>query len=236
MSSTKAENVFTKTGYRNWKKALESGRGFSKHECSDAHKEATERLIIAPETSRDIGEILNNTVAITKETNRRMLLKLLQSVRYLARQSLPLRGNWSEDEKCESDSNYYQLLLLRSEDDKEFMSWLEKKTNRYTSPAVQNEMLEIMALQILRDIVKKIQSAVYFTILADETSDVSNTEHLVLCIRWVDDALQAHEEFIGLHPLPNTSSDQIVFFIKDILLRINLKVENARGQCYDGAA
>ncbi|XP_057312165.1 zinc finger MYM-type protein 1-like [Hydractinia symbiolongicarpus] len=164
-----------------------------------------------------------------------MLLKLLQSVRYLGRQSLPFRGNLDEETHSELNSNFHQLLLLRCEDDKELSAWLAKNQN-YTSPAIQNEMLRIEALSILRDIAKNIQSAEIFTILADETGDVSNTEQLVICIRWVDDELQAHEEFIGLHPLPDTSADQIVFLIKDILLRMNLKLENARGQCYDGAA
>ena len=236
ISSSKVEKVFTEFGYRNWKKALESGRGFLKHECSDPHKEATERLITVPATSEDIGEMIDKNLSKNKENNRKMLLKILRNIRYLARQSLPLRENWSKEEKCEINSNFHQLLVLRSDDDNGLVSWLEKKTNRFDSPAIQNEMLEIMALEVLRDIVKDIQSAVFFTILADETSDVSNTEQLVVCIRWVDNTLQAHEEFIGLHPLPNTTSEQIVFVIKDILLRMNLNLQNARGQCYDGAA
>ncbi len=72
--------------------------------------------------------------------------------------------------------------------------------------------------------------------MADETSDVSNKEQLVFCIRWVDEFLIPHEEFIGMHPLPNTKADEIVLVIKDILLRLNLKIANARGQCYDGAS
>ena len=38
-----------------------------------------------------------------------------------------------------------------------------------------------------------------------------------------------------MHPLPNTTADEIVRIIKDIFLRMRLRVENARGQCYDGA-
>ena len=45
-----------------------------------------------------------------------------------------------------------------------------------------------------------------------------------------------YEDFIGLHPIPDTSADEIVAVIKDILIRMNLKIENARGQCCDGAA
>ena len=53
--------------------------------------------------------------------------------------------------------------------------------------------------------------------------------------RRVDDNLVPHEDFIGLHPIPDTSADEIVAVIKDILIWMNLKIENARGQCYDGA-
>ena len=97
-------------------------------------------------------------------------------------------------------------------------------------------MLQIMALQILRDIAKNIQSAENYSILVDETAGTSNKEQMILCMRWVDEHLIPLEEFIGLHAIPDTSADEIVTIIKDILLRMNLRIENARGQCYDGAS
>ena len=165
-----------------------------------------------------------------------MLLKILSSIRYLARQSLPLRGNWKEEEKSEYDSNFFQLLKLRCEDDPKLAEWMDKKSNKFLSPKIQNEILQIMALQILRDIAKNIQSAEIDSILVDEIADTSNKEQMVLCMRWVDENLIPHEEFIGLHARPDTSADEIVAIIKDILLRMNLRIENARGQYYDGAS
>lgn len=50
--------------------------------------------------------------------------------------------------------------------------------------------------------------------MADETADVSNKEQLVICIRWVDDSLDAHEEFIGMHPIERTNADTIVRVLK----------------------
>ena len=41
---------------------------------------------------------------------------------------------------------------------------------------------------------------------------------------------------MGKHPLVDTSTDRIILVIKDILPRMNLKIENARGECYDGAS
>ena len=55
-----------------------------------------------------------------------------------------------------------------------------------------------MALSILRDIAKNIESGVYYTIKVDEVTDAANHEQFVLCLRWVDDNLNPHKEFIGL--------------------------------------
>ena len=164
------------------------------------------------------------------------MLKILGNICYLARQSLPLQGEWNLESKTEEDSNFFQLLKLRSEDDEELASWLGQKSSKYRSPEIQNELIEIMALQVLREIAKNIQDAVIYTVLADETADVSNNEQLVLCIHWVDDNINVHEEFIGFHSMPGTTVDEIVFVIKDMLLRMNLSLENARGQCCNGAS
>ena len=60
--------------------------------------------------------------------------------------------------------------------------------------------------------------------------------NLFFCIRYVDEELSSHEEFIGLHSLPCTTSATITHTIEDILLRLSLQLDNCRGQCYDGAS
>ena len=61
----------------------------------------------------------------------------------LARQALPLRGKWSTKTKCEENSNFYQLLVLRAEDNHSLKTWLTKKRGKYTSPKIQNEILQV---------------------------------------------------------------------------------------------
>ena len=77
--------------------------------------------------------------------------------------------------------------------------WTTKKTDKYSSPDVQNEMLKIMSLTVLTMIAHEIQCTPFYSIMADETTDASNNEQLVICFRWVDDNLQVHEDFVGLH-------------------------------------
>ena len=88
-------------------------------------------------------------------------------------------------------------------------------------------MLEAMALGLMRQISANIQNA-FFTIMADETADVSNKEELVICIRWVDDCFVIHEDFIGMHPLERPTADQVVAIPKNALLRMNLNIHRAR--------
>ena len=77
-----------------------------------------------------------------------------------------------------------------------------------------------MALNMLRKIARNIQQAKFYSVIGDEAADISNKEQLVLCIRWVDDDLQFHEDFTGIHKIPNTTTDEIVKVIKVINLKL----------------
>ena len=83
---------------------------------------------------------------------------------------------------------------------------------------------------------RSIQNGVFYTIMADEVTDSSNQEQFVLCLRWVDEDLNPHEEFIGLHVVPNICAVALVACIRDTLIRMNLSIQNHRGQSYDGAS
>ena len=158
-------------------------------------------------------------------------MKVLSTVRFLARQGLALRGDGDE-----SDSNMHQLLLLRSDDFPPIREFLERKQLKFTSHEIQNEFLSIMAQQVLHEIAASLQSAIFYALMVDETTDKANNEQIVLVFRWVDDALVAHEEFVGLYLTDSITSEALVAVIKDTLVRLNLKIQHCRGQCYDGAS
>ena len=60
----------------------------------------------------------------------------------IAQQALPLRGNWNNEHGVGENSNLHQLLLLRAGDDPRIFNWLTQKA-KYTSPEIQNEMLQV---------------------------------------------------------------------------------------------
>ena len=89
------------------------------------------------------------------------------------------------------------------------MEWLTRKSDKYTSADMQNESLKVMALQVLRKVADLIRSQSYFTMMVDETTDMSNCEQVVICLRWIDDDFQVHEDFVGLYEVSSTNADAI---------------------------
>ena len=108
-------------------------------------------------------------------------------------------------------------------------TWLERKTDKYTSPEVQNELMKIMALTILRDITGSVMADKFYALMADEVADVSNKEQVAICLRSIDDNFEAHENFIGMHVVDFIRSEVLVATLKDVLMRLNLSIHNCDG-------
>ena len=140
------DDAFTKMGYLQWKKALERIENIK----------MVDILVTTPSSStKDVGEMLSSIHAQVKTVNRKMLSTIMTTVHFLGRQEVALRGRYkSEDtgEKGELDSNFLQLLYLRAEDIEGLKKWMSKSQDKYTSPDIQNEILSIMALSVLRSI------------------------------------------------------------------------------------
>ena len=72
--------------------------------------------------------------------------------------------------------------------------------------------------------------------MADEVTDSSKKEPVVICFISVDEEFQCHEDVVGLYQVMSIKSDNIVDVLKDTTLHLNLPMSNYRGQCYNGAA
>ncbi len=100
--------TFVEGGFSNWKKALQR---FVTHEKSEIHREAMMKLA-ARSSTIDVGVQLSAQRDAEMRNHRAMLLKLLECIRYLAIQGLPLRGH--HEYSVAFEGNLYQLLLLQA--------------------------------------------------------------------------------------------------------------------------
>ncbi len=109
----------------------------------------------------------------------------------------------------------------------------------YLSPAIQNELIECCAEEIRGTLINRIQAAQYFTVLADESMDISGTGQMSLCVRYVNEEeenLEIKEDFLGFCPLPKQDAATITSAILNQLTKWGLQTTFLRGQGYDGAS
>ena len=76
--------------------------------------------------------------------------------------------------------------------------------------------MKVTALCILRKISAIVQATPFYTIMVNDTVDVSNKEQVVACLRWVDDNFKVHEDFTRLYQVDSTGVEKIYHVITDV--------------------
>ena len=82
--------------------------------------------------------------------------------KYFMAFALKRKGLKFVEEKVISTCGLGHYVMLRSEDDARIEDWLQKKTDKYTAPDTQNELLKT---QVLHYVVQSIHLAPFFTIM-----------------------------------------------------------------------
>ena len=182
--------TFVEGGFSNWKKALER---FGQHEGNEMHQEAMAKLA-AKFSAVDVRAQLSRQHEAEMKNQRAMFMNLLECVRYLARQGLPLRCH--NEDSLTFDGNLLQLLPLQAKDDAHVGLWLKKRD--YVSPDIINEIISLCGQKLLRQLLKESCEANFFALIVDEATDFSHNEQMCIAIRWVDSSYTIHEDAIGL--------------------------------------
>ena len=106
---------------------------------------------------------------------------------------------------------------------------------RSTSHEIQNEILGIYAKKVRDHIRVEIGDSKY-SILVDETCDVSKREQMALVFRFVDKDGYSQERFFHVIHVANTKSQTMKRELTAVLSKHGFNVQNTRGQGYDGAS
>ena len=70
------------------------------------------------------------------------------------------------------------------------------QNSKYTSWRIQNECISIISNDIKQSIIAKVKNAEFYSIIFDETSDLSDQEQIAFVIRIVENG-ESSEYFIG---------------------------------------
>lgn len=101
---------------------------------------------------------------------------------------------------------------------------------------IQNEILNILAHSILREIVKEVRECDFFSLMLDETLDSGRLEQVSICCWIVSKKLIVKEYFWRFYNNKSTTAEELLNVVKDVFLRLELDFSKLRGQCYDGAS
>ncbi|CAG7827101.1 unnamed protein product [Allacma fusca] len=224
LESMNIQERFISEGFIKWKDGL---RKFRAHQRSKQHCFAVTKL--AAFKSKSIISV-NHENLLNKQHEARIALRsMFTSAIFLATQGLPFLGDIFKK------GNYFQLLTLRSSDVPELMHFM-RRSKPLTCSDIQNEMIKIISLAISRKIQARLNENKEFSIIVDETTDISGREQVSLCVRSVSSDLNVSEDFLGFYQTDSKKSNTLVAIIKDVLIRFGLEITNIRGQCFDGAA
>lgn len=85
-----------------------------------------------------------------------------------------------------NEGNFRAILKYKAKDIDYMKSYLETDSkNKYISNRTQNEIIDTCGDIILNKIVKIVNESGFFSVLVDETTDISVKEQLALCIRYL---------------------------------------------------
>lgn len=238
------------SGYKKWKKATED---FMDHAAAASHRESilsADAFVKSFKTGQlEVVNLIRKHATKEAEQNKRNLISIIKAILFLGRQGIPLRGHLeqgriiTEAPITHNDGNFRAFLRHQAmEYDEELKQHLKNAplNAQYTSPSIQNEILEICGNEILQSIVSSVNSAQCFSVMADETTDVSTKEQLTICVRYICDeagkGLILKEDFIGFSLIHDMTGLGISTAILSRLRDVGLDLTYIRGQSYDGAS
>ncbi|KAE9524156.1 hypothetical protein AGLY_015521 [Aphis glycines] len=123
-------------------------------------------------------------------TENRKHMFLLKATLFFAKQGLAFRGH-NETNNSNNKGNFIQLLKMFA--DESLTVKLKSRYGHYTSPEYQNDLIHIIASCTRKNILSTISSIGVYTILVDETKDISKKEQLSFILRFVDSDYNVHE-------------------------------------------
>ena len=165
--------------------------------------------------------------------NRHYIRTIAEIILLCARQEIALRGH-DETEESLNPGNFRALLTFIGNHDKIGRKRIKEgpQNSKYTSPEIQNELLGVMGDMVLQTISNEVPKAGIYSLLADETKDISRKEQLSIVLRYVYNG-SVYERFLGYTFAEQLDAESLYKYICNVIQSCNLFPENCVCQCYD---
>lgn len=237
------EAAYTSLGFNNWKKAHGTGCGFHQHAKCDNHVTS---MIMWTEFKELKNRNLGSVVQLQSEAaaqqiieNRRYVITVAETLMLTATQNLGQRGHRETNAGLgENPGNFRKILelVIRHNTSISERFRVGPLTNRYTSKDIQNEILFTLSDMVRDQIIMEVKESIYFSILVDETKDISHKEQLSFVVRFFANK-KVNECFLDFKPANGLDAKSLSELILDTLKSYGLDIGSCLvGQGYDGAS
>jgi hypothetical protein len=109
------------------------------------------------------------------------------------------------------------------------------KNAKMISGTIQNELANCCAEEVTRAIKEEMGDCL-FSVLVDESYDISVKEQMTIVVRFVNKKGEVIERFLGIKHVKDTTSESLKKVLVEMLSDHGLVVAKLRGQGYDGAS
>ena len=228
--------------FNNWKK-LEK---LSKHAKSRKHITSMTKWALSKANDKKNTSVVKQLDSAHKQlvlSKQKYLQVIIECLMFTAQQNVAIRGH-EEDRKNIWEvseinrGNFLEMLCFICKD----LPWLKTKLEthlgqhiQWTSPKIQNELIEIVSNLVLRRITRDAKSSGHYSIIVDETSDVSRVGQVSLCLRYVVEG-ETRETFAGFFATESTEGEVLYELVKKAVTSLSLQLRDIVGECFDGAA
>ncbi|XP_048206809.1 zinc finger MYM-type protein 1 isoform X2 [Perognathus longimembris pacificus] len=221
------EESFATQGACNWKRSLEK---FRKHEESEMHLKA---LQLWRQHQLCDEAIHDNSKQV--EDNKKYLKLIVESILFLGKQCLPLRGN-GQSVSSVNKGNFLELLEMRTKDKEETFQLGNSEVDFYNSTQTQIDIIEIIKTEMLQDIVNEINVSSAFSVICDEATGSSIKGQFSICVRYAQKtstAILIKERFLGFIDIDELTETHLHKSIKTYLQHLGIDFNKISGQAYD---
>lgn len=183
-----------------------------------------------------VSQMINEAYQKSVQENRCYIKTVAEILLLTAKQDIAQRGH-QENEESSNRGNFLEILELVSKHDEVVAKKCSSRKNvTYTSPQIQNEVLEILAEMVRKEIIEEVKESGPFALIVDETKDLSKTEQIAFVLRYVHQSA-VYESFLQFTPAEKLDAQSLTEKITSCLEKFGLDYKTCLvGQGYDGAS
>ncbi|KDO37473.1 hypothetical protein CISIN_1g037865mg [Citrus sinensis] len=201
---------FTGEGFRNWKKKemLRQHVGG----VNSAHNIARRHCKSLMNQKAHVATFFFNHSKKFKKEYRLCLTAIIDCIRFLLRQGLAFCGN-NESQNVIFNNAPANLQMISTD--------------------IQKQIVSVCLAETSKAIIKEIGDSL-FSVMIDESHDISTKEQMAVVLRYVDKRGHVVERFIGIKHVIDTKDVSVKASLDILFARHGLSMSRLRGQGYDG--